>query len=306
MIMDGAAELFMAPTKTKSPLTDPTAFPTVVPNPPIFQHASTAGFRTLWVVFALMLTATIIFGFLSWTVPASKRLFHSLTTTIVLVATLSYFAMATGSGWSWHHVRIREAHDHGIPDTFRHVHRQIYWARYVDWLLTTPLLLVDLSLLAGLSGASIYSVVVADIVMILGGLFAALSHSRKTSWGWYSIAMVAFLWVIYTVLVTGLANAKTKGVKVQRFFTLISSFTLILWVAYPIVWALADGTRHLSVNGEIIAYAVLDVLAKGVFGAWLLFTHRQLPESQVSAGGFWAHGLSSEGTIRVGDDDEGA
>lgn len=48
MIIDGAAELFMAPTRTKSPLTDPTAFPTVVPNQPLIQHATTAGFRTLW------------------------------------------------------------------------------------------------------------------------------------------------------------------------------------------------------------------------------------------------------------------
>lgn len=136
------------------------------------------------VVFALMLTATLVFGIMSWTVPASKRLYHSLTTTIVLIATLSYFAMATGSGWTWHHTRIRETHDHGIPDTFRHVHRQVHWARYVDWLLTTPLLLVDLGLLAGLNGASIYSIVVADIVMILGGLFAALANNRKTGWGW--------------------------------------------------------------------------------------------------------------------------
>lgn len=120
------------------------------------------------------------------------------------------------------------------------------------------------------------------------------------------MAMIAFFWIIYTVLVTGISNVKAKGVKVQRFFTLLSGYTLILWLAYPIVWAVASGTRHLSVNAEIIAYAVLDVLAKGVFGAWLLFQHRQMPETNVSATGFWAHGLGAEGTIRVGDDDEGA
>jgi bacteriorhodopsin len=92
--------------------------------------------------------------------------------------------MATGSGFSWHHSRIRESHDHGVPDTFRHVHRQVYWARYVDWLLTTPLLLIDLGLLAGLNGASIFSAVVADVVMILGGLFAAFSWNHKAKWGW--------------------------------------------------------------------------------------------------------------------------
>lgn len=61
----------------------------------------------------------------------------------------------------------------------------------------------------------------------------------------------------------------------------------------------------MSVDQEIIAYAVLDVLAKPVFGAWLLFTHASIPETNVELGGFWAHGLSSEGAIRI-EDDEGA
>lgn len=32
-----------------------------------------------------------------------------------------------------------------------------------------------------------------------------------------------------------------------------------LWTAYPIVFALAEGTNKISVDAEIIAYAVLDV-----------------------------------------------
>jgi len=47
-------------------------------------------------------------------------------------------------------------------------------------------------------------------------------------------------------------------------------------------------------------------LAKPVFGAWLLFTHMSMPETNVEIGGFWSQGLGSEGQIRVGDDDEGA
>lgn len=43
------------------------------------------------------------------------------------------------------------------------------------------------------------------------------------------------------------------------------------------VWGLADGSRTVGVDGEIIAYAVLDILAKPVFGAWLLFTHDATP-----------------------------
>lgn len=69
------------------------------------------------------------------------------------------------------------------------------------------------------------------------------------------------------------------------------------------VWGIADGARKVNVDGEIIAYAVLDILAKPVFGIWLLLTHMSMPETKAELGGFWAHGLSSEGTIRVGDED---
>jgi bacteriorhodopsin len=72
------------------------------------------------------------------------------------------------------------------------------------------------------------------------------------------------------------------------------------------VWGVADGSRNLSVDSEILAYAVLDILAKPVFGAWLLVTHANLPEAHLDVGGFWSEGLNADGQIRVGDDDDGA
>jgi bacteriorhodopsin len=72
------------------------------------------------------------------------------------------------------------------------------------------------------------------------------------------------------------------------------------------IWGVADGSQILSVDGEIIAYAVLDVLAKPIFGAWLLIAQSRIPETNIDLAGFWTHGLSSEGRIRVGEDDEGA
>lgn len=45
------------------------------------------------------------------------------------------------------------------------------------------------------------------------------------------------------------------------------------------VWGIADGSRNVSVNAEILCYAVLDVLAKPIFGFWLLFTHDAMPST---------------------------
>jgi len=304
--MNDFAEFYLAPTKTKHPLLDPTSFPTVHPDPPVWQVTGTSGHRALWVVVVLMAIAFLAFSALSWTVPASKRLLHSLTTLIVLINGLAYLVMATGGGFFFHHYRVREKHDHDLPDTFKHVHRQVYWVRFIEWLLTTPLILTDLVLLAGLNGSNLFSTIVANAVVIVSGFFAATAWSVKVKWGWFAIAIISYLWIVY-VLAAGVNVARTtKGSTVSKFYTAIMIYSLILALAYPIVWAVASGTKRLSVDGEIIAYAILDVLSKGLFGGWLLLTYQKVAESHVSVGGFWTHGLNAEGQIRVGDDEEGA
>lgn len=108
-----------------------------------------------------------------------------------------------------------------------------------DWSITTPLLLLDLAVLAGLNGADITVAVVADVIMVLTGLFAAVSGDRATAWGWYIMACVAYLVIVYLLGVNGRSVVQTKDSKTATFFTSIATYTLVLWTAYPVVWALA-------------------------------------------------------------------
>jgi len=294
----------LVPT-TSSTGSSATSFPTVIPDVPTYERASAAGLRTLWVVFVIMLLASAAFTAMSWTVPVGRRLYHVITTLITIIAAISYFGMATKHGVNYHHIRVTEHHKH-VPNTYKDVYRQVYWARYVDWSLTTPLLLLDLCLLAGLSGGHTIMAILADVVMILTGLFAAYgSEHNPQKWGWYTIACIAFLVIIWHLVVNGRAGVKNKSSNIVKLYGSISLYTILVWTAYPIIWGVADGGRLLSVNQEIIAYAVLDILAKPVFGAWLLLAHTRLSESNVEVGGWWAHGLNSEGGIRI-EDDEGA
>ena len=141
--------------------------------------------------------------------------------------------MASGHGIGYHHVEVRESHKH-VPDTKRDIYREVYWARYVDWSLTTPLLLLDLALLAGMSGGNILIAIVADLIMILTGLFAAFGHEDSPQkWGWYAIACVAYLVIIYQLAFNGRTKAVSKGGKVGKFYAAIGGFTLIIWTVYP-------------------------------------------------------------------------
>lgn len=277
--------------------------PTVKPDPTQYQVAGDTGFTTLWVVFVIMLVASGFFTLLAWNVPVSKRLFHVITTLITIIASLSYFSMATGHGTSLHCVNVRDHNDH-VPDTFHEECREVFFARYVDWALTTPLLLLDLCLLAGIDGAHTLMAIVADVIMVLTGLFAAYGSERTAQkWGWYTIACISYIFVIWHVALHGSSVVKAKGTKVVKLFGSLGLFTFILWTAYPIVWGFADGARKTSVDTEILIYAVLDIMAKGIFGLWLLISHRSIPETNVEIGGYWAHGLSNEGRIRLGEED---
>ena len=183
--------------------------------------------------------------------------------------------MATGDGISYSKTTVTIKHKH--QDTYKDVYRQVFWARYIDWSVTTPLLLLDLALLAGLSGADILIAIVADLVMILTGLFAAFGREGGQKWGYYAIACLAYLVIIYQLAVNGRRVVTSKDTKSAAFFGSIAGFTLIIWTIYPIVWGISDGSRKVSVDAEVLSYAVLDVLAKPVFGLWLLVTHAYLP-----------------------------
>ncbi|XXH03543.1 hypothetical protein Hte_009948 [Hypoxylon texense] len=227
-----------------------------------------------------------------------KRLFHVITALVTTFAFLSYYAMASGDGVT-SHPYVSGRSKHGAVTEI--VKRDIYWVRYVDWSITTPLLLLDLCLLAGLNGASILVTVVSDVIMILTGLFAALSKDEAQGWGWYAFACIAYLNIIYQVGYKGTHAMSNKDYKTRAFFGSLSLFTLLLWTAYPIVWGIADGAHRVNVDAEIIAYAVLDILAKGVFGFWLLLAHDSMARTSPTIDGFWAHGISHEGALRVGE-----
>jgi len=215
--------------------------------------------------------------------------------------------MATGQAVSYrHHLEHVGDHDHGNylagGQIKRDVYRQVFWARYVDWAITTPLILLDLGLLAGMAGGHLLFMLTADLIMVLTGLFVALSTNDTQKWGWFTIACIAFLVVIWHLAINARRSASnTRSDKARKLYAGLAVYTLLLWTAYPIIWAVGEGKGLISVDGEIIAYGALDILAKPVFGFWLLFSHDVISEASFDLGGFWTG--NAEGLLRLGDDD---
>jgi bacteriorhodopsin len=191
------------------------------------------GLTTLWVVFGLMVLSSALFTAMSWNIPISKRIYHVVTTLITIIGALSYFAMASGHAATYKCELVKDHFEH-VPDLHHNLCRQVYWARYVDWTLTTPLLVLDLCLLAGVDGAHTLMAMIASIIMTLTGLFATFgSEHTAQKWGWFTIACVSYAFVIWHVALHGSTAVRAKGERVTKLWGGLAAYTLILWTVYP-------------------------------------------------------------------------
>jgi len=60
-----------------------------------------------------------------------------------------------------------------------------------------------------------------------------------------------------------------------------------------VVGALGHGPKRISINTEIVLFAVLDVLSQALFGGWLLLSHLWVQEGHVPITGWWIEGAGT-------------
>jgi bacteriorhodopsin len=165
---------------------------------------------------------------------------------------------------------------HGYTIIDGHV---FHYARYIDWLVTTPLLLMDLGALAGISNEDTVMLVFLDVLMVLSGLAGGLSKGPAALWMWI-LGCIFFLPIVFDLAITFRAKAKVVGEAASACYDKLVVLTVLLWTAYPIVFFLSEYMGTLSTAAGIGTYMVLDVSAKCVFGFILLMSHKKLMEEK--------------------------
>jgi bacteriorhodopsin len=214
----------------------------------------------LWITAAIMILANLYFVARMFSAPEERRHFFYASGIITLIAATMYMAMGSGYG-SFNQTGVNPT---GVQHLF-------FFGRYIDWVFTTPLLLLDLVLIAlprNFPGrnAIIWTMIGADVYMILTGI-AATAIRSNFRWAFYGVSCAAFLAILYFIFAKLIPEATRRGPQVRQLFTTLSGLLIVLWVLYPIVWALgSEGFGVISLLAETICYAVLDVLAKVAFG----------------------------------------
>jgi bacteriorhodopsin len=202
-----------------------------------------------------------------------KQEYYIVTIFIPAIAAVSYFSMAMGYGLT----------ELSVP--WQSQPLDIYWARYADWLFTTPLLLLDLALLAGANRNTIATLVGLDVGMVITGLVGALTTaSPAMRIAWWGISTGFFLVLLYVLVSRLSAQAAQRSGDVASLFSTLRNVVILLWTAYPIVWIV--GTEGLGLIGlypETAVFMVLDVSAKVGFGFVLLRSRSVLDQATSEA-----------------------
>jgi bacteriorhodopsin len=148
--------------------------------------------------------------------------------------------------------------------------------RYVDWLLTVPLLLVEviavLALAKELSKSLIMRLVPASAAMIALGYPGEISDVRGTQILFGVLSTLPFLYILYVLFVELTKSLERQPAGVADTVKRLRLLLIATWGVYPISYILGmqgDPTAS-SFVGVQVGYTIADILAKCVFGLTIL------------------------------------
>jgi bacteriorhodopsin len=209
--------------------------------------------------FAAMAAATLFFWLGRSQVGFAYKTALNITGLVTAIAAYHYFRIF--ESWSSAYSLtngIITASGVGFNDAYR----------YVDWLLTVPLLLIELVLVMRLSQSETVSTSLrlglAAALMIILGYPGEIAADNTTRAIWGTLSAIPFLYIVWQ-LFSGLGSAIARQpegarglIKQARLLTFAS------WGFYPIVYmipytSLAGGTVETGVQ---IGYTIADLVAK--------------------------------------------
>lgn len=150
--------------------------------------------------------------------------------------------------------------------------------RYVDWLLTVPLLLIELILVMRLSREETVArgqkLAFAAALMILLGYPGEIASDPGTKAKWWILSMLPFIYIVMN-LFSGLSKAiNSQPESVRELIVTARNLTVVSWCFYPVVYLLyfLPGTNAGSAEVTTyiqVGYTIADILAKAVFGVFI-------------------------------------
>merc|ERR1712151_1225515 len=143
--------------------------------------------------------------------------------------------------------------------------------RYMDWLLTVPLLLIEILLVMKLPDAEYsskaWTLGLGSALMIVSGYYGELvvSGDLTPRWVCWFVSMCFFLYIVYELLVgLAAATASEADPQIKGKIRTAQIMTVISWCTYPVVYlfpmlGIAAASSVVSIQ---IGYCASDIISK--------------------------------------------
>jgi sensory rhodopsin len=160
-------------------------------------------------------------------------------------------------------------------------HESPTFFRYVDWILTVPLMCVEFYLITKKAGAKIgllWKLIFASVVMLVTGYIGeAMNGDNYTSWIWGALSGAAYFYIVYLVWFGDVAKlAQSSSVSVTKAVKTLGWFVLVGWAIYPLGYILGtEGglfgmklvqNKDAAIAAMDIVYNIGDAINKIGFG----------------------------------------
>src|SRR6056300_1503446 len=142
--------------------------------------------------------------------------------------------------------------------------------RYIDWLITVPLLMIEFYLIlraVGNASAGIFwRLMIGTLVMLVAGYMGEAGYINL--WAGFIVGMAGWAYILYEVFAgeAGKMAADKAPASVQSAFSTMRWIVTIGWAIYPLGYFFGYLTGGASMESLNVIYNLADVLNKIAFG----------------------------------------
>ena len=145
--------------------------------------------------------------------------------------------------------------------------------RYIDWLITVPLLMVEfyliLSAITKVPAGVFWRLIIGTLVMLVGGYVGEAGYLN--TWLAFIIGMAGWAFILWEIFLgeAGKINANSATPAVQSAFKLMRLIVVLGWAIYPIGYFLGYLTGANASDSMVflnVTYNIADVVNKIAFG----------------------------------------
>ena len=141
--------------------------------------------------------------------------------------------------------------------------------RYIDWILTVPLQIVEfyliLAAVGAVAGRVFWNLLIASLVMLIAGYCGEVGYVNV--WLGFVIGMLGWIYILYAIFAgDAQENLSSAPEGVQSAFKTMRLIVLVGWAIYPLGYILGYVGQQVDAASLNAIYNIADFVNKIAFG----------------------------------------